>query len=65
MVVNLPMNGFLKVSRLVLIFVVLLGLAGCASTQETTDDGSMNPDALPSKDDASHGWGPVGVGVEH
>jgi hypothetical protein len=23
----------------------------------TTDDGTMNPDAIPSKDDTSHGWG--------
>jgi hypothetical protein len=51
------MNGFLKVFPMVLVCGILIGLTGCASTQETTDDGTMNPDATPSKDDTSHGWG--------
>lgn len=51
------MNGFLKVIQMALVGGILIGLTGCATTQETTDDGTMNPDATPSQDDTSHGWG--------
>jgi len=54
---NSRMKGLLKVLQLALMGGILIGLAGCATTPMTTDDGTMNPDATPSKDDTSHGWG--------
>ena len=54
------MNGFFKVFQMALVGGIFIGLTGCATTPYTTDDGTLNPDATPSKDDTSHGWGDPG-----
>jgi ABC-type uncharacterized transport system auxiliary subunit len=42
--------------RLVTLFAAIAVLAGCASTQETSEDYSPALEQVPTHDD-SHGWG--------
>jgi len=49
------MDCFLKVLRMAFLCAVIIGQAGCATTEETTND-TLPSDATPSTAD-SHGWG--------
>ena len=51
------MDRSLKVVLTLLLGAFILGLAGCAATSDTSTD-PLTPSESPSKDDASHGWGP-------
>jgi hypothetical protein len=51
------MKRLLKMFPILLLGALALGLAGCAGTDDPTSS-SFSPGQVPSKDDASHGWGP-------
>jgi siroheme synthase len=52
---NRGMGRFLMTLRLLVVFTVVAGLTGCASSPATSDD-DWTPEPVPSHDD-SHGWG--------